>query len=160
MRKRFTPTPHDNAYADYQAIMITCCVRDARLKHRQAVLSNLLYSHLHLRDSSADEEHSSNTPATFTAACDVKRFHPSSAWKEMTPMHRHLRCTCARLLTTSSWTPSAVVPALVSGLVFLLTLLPELVVDLKKTCITRPACSQHGNAVIVDSVTFKIQLGK
>ena len=43
------PTHDDNEHADYQAIMIMCCVSDARLKHRQAVLSDLLHSHLPLR---------------------------------------------------------------------------------------------------------------
>ena len=29
--------------------------------------------------------------ATLAAACDVMRFHASSAWKEMTPIHKPLR---------------------------------------------------------------------
>ena len=78
-------------YVDFQALIITCCVCDARVKHRQAVLSNLLHSHLPLRYSSADEEHCSSTPATLAAACDVMRIHPSSAWNEMTPIHEPLR---------------------------------------------------------------------
>ena len=57
--------------------MIMCCVCDARLKHRQAVLSNLLYSHLPQRYSSADEEHCSSTPAKLAAPGAVMRYHPS-----------------------------------------------------------------------------------
>ena len=77
-------------YADYQALMIMCCVCDARLKHRQAVLSNLLHSHLPLRYSSADEEHCSSTPATLAAAC-CEALSSKLAGKGMTPIHRHLR---------------------------------------------------------------------
>ncbi|MGB1605939.1 MAG: hypothetical protein ACPIOQ_75115, partial [Promethearchaeia archaeon] len=65
-------------------------VTDACPKHREAALSNVVYSHLPLRYSSADEEHCSSPPATLAAACDVKRFHPSSAWKVMTPIHKPL----------------------------------------------------------------------
>ena len=67
-----------------------CVTDDARLKHRQAVLSNLLYSHLPLRCSSADEEHSSSTPATLAAACDVMRFRPSSSYKPLRQAPHHL----------------------------------------------------------------------
>ena len=46
-------------------------VTDACPKHREAVLSNVVYSHLPLRYSSADEEHCSSPPATLAAACDM-----------------------------------------------------------------------------------------
>ena len=108
-------------YVDFQALIISCCVCDARVKHRQAVLSNLLHSHLPLRYSSADEEHCSSTPATLAAACDVMRFHPSSSSLERDDTHPQ---ALAPGSSTSSWTPSAVVPALVSSLVFLLARLP------------------------------------
>ena len=66
-------------------------VTDACPKHREAALSNVVYSHLPLRYSSADEDQCSSTPATLAAACDVMRIHPSSAWNEMTPIHEPLR---------------------------------------------------------------------
>ena len=49
-------------------------VTDACPKHREAALSNVVYSHLPLRYSSADEEHCSSPPATLAAACDMMRF--------------------------------------------------------------------------------------
>ena len=139
-----------------RVILRRLTVTDACPKHREAALSNVVYSHLPLRYSSADEEHCSSPPATLAAACDMMRFrlktslesdethaiapppgshvHPSPfspyaiAFKiervepQALPQHPRQapspRSTCARLLTTSPWTPSAVVPALVSSLVF------------------------------------------
>ena len=54
-------------------------VTDACPKHREAALSNVVYSHLPLRYSSADEEHCSSPPATLAAACDMMRFRPRSS---------------------------------------------------------------------------------
>ena len=54
-----------------------CCITNACPKHHEAVLSNLLYSHLPLRYISADEEHCSSTPATLAAPGAVMRYHPS-----------------------------------------------------------------------------------
>ena len=98
-------------------------VCDARLKHRQAVLSNLLYSHLPRRYSSADEEHCSSTPATLAAAYDVKRFHPS--WS-LERHDTHPQAPAPGSPPPHPGRPRRSTPALVSSLVFLLAVLPAL----------------------------------
>ena len=53
------------------------------------------------------------------------------------------------LLATSSWTPSAVVPALVSSLVFLLALLPALFLLALLPALLRRAITHIGGFLLI-----------